>query len=138
MTASSDSGDRHELRKNGIDQIQNKELRDLHDEVSDLRASNDHTHGMIVASLEKYIFAGKVVWALLGLVSGSLFTGVGWLLAEVGSLRKEQAAGHQYDMAMDDSIDDLRQDLRDLRELVQQHQINKREHLKPEHGKNGD
>ena len=152
MTASSDSDEHQAVRKNGIDQLQTKELRDLkeqsqrhHEEFVEFTRMDLGSHKVLddgIKAIERkfgqYIFAGKVVWGLITLVSGTLLGGVGWLIGSVTALQTQTAEMRVSIEAIKEDIQDLQEELRDLRDLVQQHQINKREHLRPGHGKNGD
>ena len=136
MTRTSDSDDGHQaVKKNGKDQLQDRELRVLREDFRAFRKDDTKTHNDLkagVASIDnrigKYVFAGRVLWALAAASLGSLGTGVIALLDDVSSLKTQTAATVERDRGLKEELRELRQDLRALRTLVQQHQINKREH----------
>ncbi|MGB5734480.1 MAG: hypothetical protein WBM40_08560 [Thiohalocapsa sp.] len=134
--ASSDSDDGHQaVKKNGKDQLQDRELRVLREDFRAFRKDDKATHDELKAGVAgidnrigKYVFAGRVLWALAAASLGSVGTGVISLLGDVSTLKTQAAAITQHDQDLREDFRELREDLRALRTLVQQHQINKREH----------
>ncbi|MDH3598018.1 MAG: hypothetical protein OEU26_00095, partial [Candidatus Tectomicrobia bacterium] len=146
-----DSGQHREVSKNGKDHVQDREIQALVDQAQqhheefiaftkqDLSShvALDKTIQGVQNTIEKYQFTGKVLWGVAGLVYTALVSGVGWLLAEVGQiddnvrdLGAEMSRTEATDASLRSDIEHVEQDLRELRRLVQSHQINKSEHLR--------
>jgi len=145
------------LQKNGRDQAQDRFLRELKEEVRRQREADVEAHGDILAkldaldkdllvtharedekaksesSLRRQMFALALLF--LSVLSGL----VAWAAMEFRGLhddvsnntahfREFQAIGIEWGDAIDERADTMKEDLRQLRRLVNEHQRNKDEH----------
>jgi len=149
-------GPHQAVSKNGKDHVQDREIKNLaeqnqrhHDEFIAFTKQDLGSHSALdktiqgvkeVAdgtkqALDKYTFTGKVLWGLFGMAWTLAVAGVGWMVSEVDQMDQDVrdvaadlSRTEATDAALRSALDDMKQDLRDLRRLVQEHQINKREH----------
>ena len=144
-----DSDQHRMVSKNGKEHIQDGDIRrlfeqskDHHEQFVAFTAKDLASHVILEKSVEaisnkfgKYVFGGRIIWAgvLASLIAFSSLGG--WFLSELGShddqIKALQGAQQTTMQRADDNRDkviDNQQDIRELRKLVTQHQINKREH----------
>ena len=112
------------LEKNGHDQAQDREIHEL----QAWRAKDEKIHQAILARLDKYLFGGRIVWAGIALFMVASLSVVAWMAMEISSHRASQCGTDRAISGLEREVHGLREDLRDLRTLVQAHQINKQEH----------
>ena len=143
MASSSDSDQHRAVKKNGHDSIQDREIRDMRADFRDFQKEDRKTHEALLSGvnsanerLGKYVFAGRIIWAVIGAALVALGSLLGWMTSELGDhddrIQESTSALRatlQRDIDMRSDLTKTEQDLRELRRLVQQHQINKREHL---------
>ena len=149
MTSSSDSDEGHRaVKKNGHDQSQDREIRDLKKEFREFCKQDIGSHQRLHESIEsvdhklgKYVFAGRIIWAVIGVAIVGLGSLLGWMTSEIGShddkiqeINAGQRATERQDEGLDRRLIDAQQDLRDLRRLVSEHQRNKDEHIQRKNG----
>lgn len=159
----SDSDQSHRaVRKNGHDQKQDHELRDLKDAVNAQKQADIQAHANILTKLNEFNMElaldhvreeekAKAEKSLRSLVFKLTAGFVAIIIAlasafiiEVRDIHQAvnnntthfkefQAIGIEMKVALDATDEDIQQDLRQLRDLVQRHQINKDEHNHPKH-----
>lgn len=147
------------LQKNGRDQRQDGELRELKEEVRKQREADVEAHGTILAKLGELdqdvlvthvrdeeknkaeLRLRRQVFTV-ALVFFSLLTGlVAWAATEFRDIHRDiagntahfrefQAIGIEWGDNLDARDVELKEDLRHLRRLVNEHQRNKQEHSK--------
>lgn len=130
------SEDRQSVSKNGHDQKQDRQLRELHTEMREHIAA-EVSHRALVsdrlasisATVDKYLFAGRVAWAFISIL-GMIVLGyqahldgrVDDLETELNQLTSEQSAfeerGTKWGEALDEAVREIRQDIRELRRLI--------------------
>jgi len=147
------------LNKNGIDQAQSRELRELKEELRKFREADVAAHTSIIdklGALDKDVLITHVrdeekdkaetklrrqVFALALVFLTTLAGLVGWAASEFRTLHQDvanntahfkefQAIGIEWGDAIDERAETMQEDLRQLRRLVNEHQRNKREHSK--------
>ena len=127
MNSPSDSDQHRTVSKNGREHIQDRNIETLFLKMDE----NDKDHALIKSLLSEIVADRKwFKWSagvVMVLVMGG-FGFLGWTAVEIASQNALQAATIERDRDMHDDISKVEQDLRALRKLVQQHQINKREH----------
>ena len=127
MNSPSDSDQHRAVSKNGREHIQDRNIETLFLKMDE----NDKDHALIKSLLSEIVADRKwFKWSagvVMVLVMGG-FGFLGWTAVEIASQNALQAATIERDRDMHDDISKVEQDLRALRKLVQQHQINKREH----------
>ena len=150
------------LQKNGHDQKQDQELRNLKDAVNAQKKADIEAHANILAKLNEFdrdLLVTHVrdeekeksekalrrqILTLAVVFFGTLSGLVAWAATEFRDLHSDvsnntahfkefQAIGIEMKVALDATDEDIQQDLRQLRDLVQRHQINKDEHNHPKH-----
>lgn len=142
MSSSSDSDQHRAVIKNGKEHIQDQQIRQMRQDFQLFQEEDREVHAKLLSGVQstdsrmgKYIFAGRIIWAAMAIamtVVGSLF---GWIVSEIGTIDDRAQHIESLELVHAQRDGDMRQDLiliqsdlRDLRKLVQQHQINKREH----------
>lgn len=144
MTPPSDSGDGHQsIRKNGHDQQQDKAIRDLHDEFrTHIQDEEDHHHKIeriidaLSAEMSKYIYAGRVAWAFIGLLGAvvliyqsSLQARISDIDSRLDGLTAKQHAfeerGTRWGEDLDVSVSEIRNDIREIRNAISGHSAHK-------------
>ena len=127
MTVSSDSDQHRAVSKNGKERIQDRDIETLFIKME----KNDTDHDVITKLLSEVLGDRKWFKWAAGVVVTLVLAGfgfLGWTAVEISSHNASQAASAERDRDMKGDIGKVEQDLRVLRGLVTQHQINKGEH----------
>ena len=154
--------DHRAVHKNGHDQKQDHELRDLKDAVDAQKKADIEAHANILAKLNEFdrdllvthvrdeekekaerSLRGLVIRLTAGFITVIVALASAFIIEvrdihqlvnnNTAHFKEFQAIGIEMKVALDATDEDIQQDLRQLRDLVQRHQINKDEHNHPKH-----
>ena len=124
------------LPKNGHDNAQDRAIKVLTDEFRSHIADEEHHHGHVeesvmalAASIDKYIFAGRIAWAFLGIIGMivgsyqvSISNDLHSLEGRMDAIESKQAAfeerGTKWGEQLDSAVQEIRQDIREIRRAV--------------------
>ena len=140
------------LNKNGHEQLQDRAIKELHSEFLEHIKDEVHHHtaveksvDAVAAKLDKFLFGSRIVAWFIGIMMGgvlayqvSIDIRMGNMQDNIEQLSAKQHAfeerGTKWGQDLDQETSDIRQDIRELRRMLNDHQRDNQSH-RPTHHK---